>query len=66
MFRKVEYRKARGGEGDFMGYIPHCLSDGAMASLRLCGPGNHVRECSLEFLNEFGVWLLGVVSVVEK
>lgn len=47
------------------GQRPRCLSDGAISSLRLCGPGDHIREHSLEFLNEFGVWLLGVVSVAE-
>lgn len=64
IFEKVEYHKALGGRGD-MGYIPRCLSDGAISSLRLCGPGDHIREHSLEFLNEFGVWLLGVVSEKE-
>lgn len=56
-----------------MGYIPRSIhelssiSDRAIPFLRFCGPRNHVREGSLELLNELVVWLLlRVVSVGGK
>ena len=66
-FERVEYRKAWGGGLWVMGYIPRSIHELSSSFLRLCGPMNHVREGSLEFLNEFVVWLLPrVVSVEEK
>lgn len=59
--------------GGVMGCIPRsihelsrCLFDGGMALLRMRGTRNDIGEGSLEFLDEFLIWLLGALSVGEE